>query len=202
MEVKRLNNELYHHGIKGQRWGVRRYQNPDGSLTPRGRKKLEKFQKRENAALDYRINDLSKRRDKDAARYEKKILKLHEKGTRHLIKKAEKAIDNNTGYDWKTDKKFLKIAEKEDNYKNLKKENQRAYEYAINRVNTAKDTISKYTLDDIKNEKSGVNKKNLVNGGRIVKQYYDRNFEVYERMDSVTWAKDSYRSELAKKNRE
>lgn len=27
------NEELYHHGIKGTRWGVRRFQNPDGSLT-------------------------------------------------------------------------------------------------------------------------------------------------------------------------
>lgn len=30
------NYELYHHGIKGQKWGVRRYQNPDGSLTAEG----------------------------------------------------------------------------------------------------------------------------------------------------------------------
>lgn len=36
MEVRRLNNELYHHGIKGQRWGVRRFQNEDGSLTNAG----------------------------------------------------------------------------------------------------------------------------------------------------------------------
>ncbi len=35
-------NELYHHGIKGQKWGVRRYQNQDGSLTPAGQKRLEK----------------------------------------------------------------------------------------------------------------------------------------------------------------
>lgn len=31
--------ELYHHGIKGQRWGVRRYQNADGSLTEAGKKR-------------------------------------------------------------------------------------------------------------------------------------------------------------------
>lgn len=31
------NNFLMHHGIKGQKWGVRRFQNPDGSLTPEGR---------------------------------------------------------------------------------------------------------------------------------------------------------------------
>ena len=28
--------ELYHHGVKGQTWGVRKWQNPDGSLTPEG----------------------------------------------------------------------------------------------------------------------------------------------------------------------
>lgn len=32
------NESLAHHGIKGQHWGVRRYQNTDGSLTPEGRR--------------------------------------------------------------------------------------------------------------------------------------------------------------------
>ena len=30
-------NSLQHHGIKGQKWGVRRYQNPDGTLTEEGK---------------------------------------------------------------------------------------------------------------------------------------------------------------------
>lgn len=32
------NGELYHHGVPGQKWGVRRFQNSDGSLTAAGRK--------------------------------------------------------------------------------------------------------------------------------------------------------------------
>lgn len=34
-----VGGELYHHGIKGQKWGLRRYQNPDGSYTEEGRRR-------------------------------------------------------------------------------------------------------------------------------------------------------------------
>lgn len=33
-----MNDYLCHHGVKGQKWGVRRYQNKDGSLTPAGKR--------------------------------------------------------------------------------------------------------------------------------------------------------------------
>ena len=38
-----MNNDyLIHHGVLGMRWGVRRYQNDDGSLTDKGKKKIYK----------------------------------------------------------------------------------------------------------------------------------------------------------------
>lgn len=34
-----MTNELYHYGVKGMHWGVRRYQNQDGTLTAAGKKR-------------------------------------------------------------------------------------------------------------------------------------------------------------------
>lgn len=75
---------LYHHGIKGMKWGVRRYQKKDGSLTPAGKKryneeesqyreKLSKALKNRNIRdsdkqlFEYRNQSLAKRTAKTAA---------------------------------------------------------------------------------------------------------------------------------------
>lgn len=71
-----MENELYHHGVKGQKWGVRRYQNKDGSLTLAGKKRALKMQDQYT-----RFSNNKKYRDKDgnltyAGR--KKALKMKE----------------------------------------------------------------------------------------------------------------------------
>lgn len=62
-----FEQELKHHGIKGQKWGVRRFQNPDGSLTAEGQRRyaktLTKTFNRRNKRLD--INSLPKNKEYD-----------------------------------------------------------------------------------------------------------------------------------------
>lgn len=41
-----MNDTIYHFGIKGMKWGIRRYQNKDGSLTAEGRTRYSEDYKR------------------------------------------------------------------------------------------------------------------------------------------------------------
>ena len=61
------NNELYHYGRLGQKWGLRLYQNKDGSLTALGRQRygtktnFERVQRAKRAADPNRLKKLKKR---------------------------------------------------------------------------------------------------------------------------------------------
>ena len=76
------SNELYHLGIFGMKWGVRRYQNPDGTLTEMGRKRLEKKDVKW-AKSNYKkiMSKTRKSINKDLREYEKQILSQPESYT-------------------------------------------------------------------------------------------------------------------------
>lgn len=92
--IKTTNSELYHHGILGQKWGVRRYQNFDGSLTAAGLKRYQKSKEK----YDYekaRYDEAKKTDDKVAKTNARLALKQAKnkmnKDYRHL--KQDKLAD-------------------------------------------------------------------------------------------------------------
>ena len=96
MVVRRLpeSSELYHHGIKGQKWGVRRYQNADGSYTTEGKARLEQYRTNEIAGVNARINNLTNTYTKRDEKLKKKVEKFKEKGNTVQANRYEKTRES------------------------------------------------------------------------------------------------------------
>lgn len=81
---------LAHHGVLGQRWGIRRYQNEDGTLTPAGKRHVTKTY------------------SKNYAKMTKQMDKGHNTRSSHALNKAYDAINNDLlqKYNKEYDKKY------------------------------------------------------------------------------------------------
>ena len=151
-------NELCHHGVKGQRWGVRRYQNKDGSLTIAGKKKKEYKTSLKN---DKKIRNDLEFKSYDSARF----ATAYYKKSNSYSKKYERAIAKDpTNSKLKTQrientKKLLNSNVK--SWTNYNSENVRLLKKQVDHM------IGKYSNTKIKD----VNVKTKKNGIEYVKSF-------------------------------
>lgn len=137
--------ELAHHGILGMRWGVRRYQNADGSLTPAGvarygtKENFRQVQKARAEAEAYKIRTKAqlktqKKVNKEIAKQKKKLAKIEDKDRNERIRDQQKSnkLDKRSNRDTR---KLYKDAEKfnknqQNNNNNRYNDNRSGYERA------------------------------------------------------------------------
>ena len=138
------NDYLMHHGVLGQKWGVRRYQNADGSLTAAGKQKLAKYKEKELKGIDKFYN-----RNVRSGFYGTKLRKQGfnslEKEKNKLDSKLEKAKVKSDSEKIKKIKEDLKV--------NAGK--QKALE-AMKKLETSR--VKNMTYDQMKAEKAKVGK--------------------------------------------
>lgn len=87
-----MNNELQHHGTKGQKWGQRNYQNKDGSLTAAGRARYRKMKQTARRTAKA-IKDVGKKHK--AKKLQKDAEVILEKKKKELAKKKAKEEKKN-----------------------------------------------------------------------------------------------------------
>lgn len=152
------SSELCHHGILGQRWGVRRFQNSDGSLTSEGKNRYGvKEQKREqkiakkSQKIGYRSNY-----DRQQDYYSKsKVIQNRSKELAPLANKYKELVfkmedyQENPKVEKEARKRALSMAKKDSEYgKYGEKHDNRLIDYYLYDKNVLKNTANEMLKND------------------------------------------------------
>ena len=118
--------ELYHHGILGQRWGIRRYQNKDGTLTPEGRERylndngtLNKEGRKLYQYKNGKLKKAGKERIKDNWSYKDEYAWNSSKNKDILLKKGTKVSQVMTIDEYPEEQERVWKGQTESNVKNV-----------------------------------------------------------------------------------
>ena len=161
MEEVCLNNELYHHGIKNMKWGIRRFQNKDGSLTPAGKKrydkevvklKAEKKKLRNEISVQKKADKLKQlEKERDVLKAQSKNLKKNSKTTTQEDKQAE-TIEQKR-------ERLLKSTDAKELYENRALLTKNELDERINRIDTEARLKSKIVVEKQKTGRDKFNER-------------------------------------------
>ena len=155
-------NELYHHGIKGQRWGVRRYQNPDGTLTAAGKTRYYRTAKKNWRDIEVRSSatgSIYEQTLKDSAEKETQLSKYT--GKNHININNLTEIDK---HDSKLARKMADLADAKNTEKFWKNQNESVKKEMQSYKATIDKTLKEYGNKQLKDLPT----KTLSNGEEIV----------------------------------
>ena len=127
------SSELYHHGVKGQKWGLRKYQNEDGSLTAAGRKhygygELKAAYKKRLSDADSSWKSKSDNLEKEYFRRLEDIEKNYKRG--QMLSEKDQKRESELDEWWDKEQKKLN-ANRDSEKKNAKSDFKNSDEYKV-----------------------------------------------------------------------